>query len=61
MAFRNWCYPALVIHVKEGNMPDRGALRVLVKRMRREAFSEVRDPVQRRYKVRQAINALFVR
>lgn len=59
MASRCWTYPALLAAIGAEQQPDRAALRLLVRRMRLEAFPSIDDPTQRRQRVRQAINALI--
>ncbi|ANI79377.1 hypothetical protein EP837_02983 [Sphingobium sp. EP60837] len=61
MGSRCWNYPALVSRIGEEQQPDRAALRVLVQRMRREAFPESSEPALQRWQVRQAVIAALGR
>lgn len=58
IAAREWHYPALLAIVGAGQKPDRAALRMLVRRLRREAFPAIGAPAQSRQLVRLAVTAL---
>ncbi|WP_176593532.1 hypothetical protein [Sphingobium sp. EM0848] len=59
MAAPGWNYPALLAIVGARQKPDRAALRILVRRLRREAFPGISEPAQSRQHVRLAINIIL--
>lgn len=59
MASRCWSYPVLLASIGEGQRPNRAELRVLVRRLRREAFPEICEPARRRQRVRLAVTIIL--